>query len=92
MTEYKSTKLLIGIKAISSYLTISKPTFYKFIREGFTLSDGRKIRMPATVIDGLWYAHTDNLDEFFKIITLTPVREIPDENEEISAIEVFGRS
>lgn len=89
MNENASKKLLIGAKAIAAYLTISKPTFYKFVREGVTLPDGKRIRLPATVIDKVWYAHADNLDEFFKIITLSPVKEIPDETEENEAIEAF---
>lgn len=82
MSDGVSKKLLIGAKAIAGYLTISKPTFYKFVREGFTLPDGKRIRLPVTVIDKKWYAHADNLDEFFKIVTLSPVKEIPDEKEE----------
>ncbi|OPX97774.1 MAG: hypothetical protein A4E60_03174 [Syntrophorhabdus sp. PtaB.Bin047] len=89
MNDSSSKKLLIGAKAISAYLTISKNTFYKFVREGLSLPDGRRIRLPATVIDKVWYAHTDNLDEFFKVITLSPVQEIPDEKEEDEAIKSF---
>jgi len=92
MNENASKKLLIGAKAIAGYLTISKPTFYKFVREGVTLPDGKRIRLPATVIDKVWYAHADNLDEFFKIITLSPVKEIPDEREENEAIGAFYQS
>ena len=92
MNDNASKKLLIGAKAIAAYLTISKNTFYKFVREGVALSDGKRVRLPATVIDNVWYAHADNLDEFFKIITLTPVKEIPDEAEEKKAIECFFKS
>jgi len=92
MNDNASKKLLIGAKAISCYLTISRNTFYKFVREGVALSDGKRIRLPATVIDKVWYAHADNLDEFFKIITLSPAREIPDEREENEAMKAFHQS
>jgi hypothetical protein len=92
MNDNASKKLLIGAKAIAGYLTISKPTFYQFARDGVTLPDGRRIRLPATVINKVWYAHADNLDEFFKIITLTPAREIPDEREENEAIKAFHKA
>ncbi|NLT24633.1 MAG: hypothetical protein GXX82_16445 [Syntrophorhabdus sp.] len=91
MNENASKKLLIGAKAIARYLTISKPTFYEFVREGVILPDGRRIRLPATVIKKVWYAHADNLDEFFKVITLSPVKDIPDEMEEDEAAESFDR-
>jgi len=58
----KSEKVLIGALAIQTYLGISEPTFYKFIRMG----------LPAAVIDNRWYAHTDNIDAYFKKITGTP--------------------
>lgn len=92
MNDKASKKLLIGAKAIAKYLTISKPTFYKFVREGISLSDGKRIRLPATVIDKVWYAHADNLDDFFKVITLSPAREIPDEREENEAMKAFQQS
>lgn len=90
MNDNTSKKLLIGAKVISAYLNISKPTFYKFVREGFTLPGGKRIRLPATVIDKKWYAHADNLDEFFKLVTLSPVQEIPDENEEDDDMSDFN--
>jgi hypothetical protein len=91
MNDNASKKLLIGAKAIAGYLTISKPTFYEFVREGVVLPDGRRIRLPATVIKKVWYAHADNLDEFFKVITLSPAKDIPDEMEEDEAAESFDR-
>jgi hypothetical protein len=92
MNDSASKKLLIGAKVISAYLKISKNTFYEFVREGVELPDGKRIRLPATVIKKVWYAHADNLDEFFKVITLTPAREIPDEREENEAMNAFYKS
>ncbi len=54
-----------------TYLQVSKTTFYKFINLG----------MPAVVIDGRWYAHSENLDEFLKAVTRKCTREIPEDAE-----------
>lgn len=51
--------VLIGKKAIASYLNISRDTFYEFIRLG----------MPAAVINGRWYAHRENIEQWFQIVT-----------------------
>jgi len=59
-TQIKS-KLLITAGSIMQYLDISRPTFYKWLKKG----------MPATLIEKRWYAHQDNLDEFFKKMTKT---------------------
>ena len=67
----KDGKLLIGVQAILDYLQISEPTFRKFVGMG----------LPAVVIDRRWYAHTDNLDAFFKKITLARMRAIPEHTE-----------
>lgn len=67
MARGKSSKLLIGVKAIMEYLQITEPIFYKFVKRG----------LPAIVIDGRWYAHTDNLDDYFKKITFARMGQIP---------------
>jgi hypothetical protein len=65
----KLEKLLVGVKAICAYLDdISEPTFYKFVKLG----------MPAIVIDGRWYAYTENLDNFFQKLTFAQMRDIPE--------------
>ncbi|MCU0836866.1 MAG: hypothetical protein MUC77_20935 [Chromatiaceae bacterium] len=61
-------RLLIGRKAITGYLQIGDPMFYEFIKLG----------MPARVINNRWYAHTDNIDLFFKQITIKGTREAPE--------------
>jgi uncharacterized membrane protein YpjA len=64
-------KLLIGKQQIMGYLSIGAPAFYDFIKMG----------MPARVIQNRWYAHTDNIDLFFKQITLRPAGGIPEDAE-----------
>jgi len=71
MTAKPPSGVLIGLNEILSYLRISKPTFYKFIGLG----------MPAAVIDNRWYAHTDNLDAWFRRATLCRGKSIPEDAE-----------
>lgn len=67
MTQKPSNKILIGAQAIQDYLSISAPTFKKFVQKG----------LPAVVIDNRWYAHTDNLDAYFQQITRFHMKEVP---------------
>jgi hypothetical protein len=54
------SKILIGRKAIMDYLDLkSKDSFYKWIKRG----------MPAMVEENRWYAHKENLENFFKVRT-----------------------
>ena len=62
-------RLLIGKKEILEYLQIGQPMFYEFI----------KIGMPARVINNRWYAHKDNLEEWFRGLTRVRAGEIPPE-------------
>ena len=55
----KANKLLIGVDAITEHWCITEYLFRKFLQLGF----------PATLIDGRWYAYTENGDNFFKLIT-----------------------
>jgi len=70
-------KVLIGAEAIMAYLSridgspISRHTFLKFVKMG----------MPACTIDGLWYAHVDNIDRFFQQRTNVRMKQIPDDAE-----------
>lgn len=52
-------RLLVGRQEILDYLGVGKQVFADLLRLG----------LPAAVIGGKWYAHTDNLDEFFRRIT-----------------------
>ena len=69
------TGILIGKDEIKKAVGIeSDPLFRKFIAQG----------MPARLIDGRWYAHTENLDKYFKTITNVKYRgktRIPDEGD-----------
>ena len=55
----KSQKVLTTNQEIMDYLGISRKLFYKF----------REAGMPVVQVDGRCYAHVDNLDNFFKVIT-----------------------
>lgn len=63
----QKSKVLITKKAIMEHLGINADTFSYWIENG----------MPAVVENRRWYAHTDNLDEFFKVRTRR--RAEPDE-------------
>lgn len=71
MSEQKFDSLLIGISAIISYTNVSKPTFYGLLKQGF----------PANLIGGTWYAHKENINNFFKYITSKPPKQIPEEKD-----------
>jgi len=58
--------LLIGRDAIMAYLQISRPLFERFIKNG----------MPVLQLELRWYAHTDNLDEYFRKITRVDSRRV----------------
>ena len=68
-------KVLKGVDRIRHYIDpenpISKDKVIEFIKMG----------MPARKIGEVWYTHTDNVDDFFKVITR--VKASPDmfENE-----------
>ena len=67
----KSSNILIGLVEITSYIGVSVPTFKSLVKAG----------LPASVIDGKWYAHAANIDEYFKRTTLLRVREIDEKAE-----------
>ena len=64
-------RLLIGRDEIIEYLSISKGLFYNFVEMG----------LPAVVIKNRWYAHKDNIDNFFQSLTRHRIREIPRDAE-----------
>ncbi len=59
MSEKNSSRTLIGLKSILKYLEMSEPTFKEFVRMG----------LPARVHRRYWYAHKDNIDDFFRHFT-----------------------
>lgn len=67
-------KILIGKERIKDYLEISDFIFDKFIKMG----------MPALYLDGRWYAHTENLEKYFKGITWVKMKEVPEETDQES--------
>ncbi len=66
MTDRPASKLLIGMEAITGYLKISRPLFERFVKNG----------MPVLRIESRWYAHMDNLDDYFRRITRVDSRRI----------------
>ena len=71
MANKNQKKILIGREEIISYIGVSRQLFYDFISKG----------MPARIINNRWYAHTDNLDNYFKKITLFREKNIPENAE-----------
>lgn len=60
----KSKKILSGSDEIQEYLGISEHLFYRFLK--------LRIPLPAVKINGRWYAHAGNLDDYFKKLTTEP--------------------
>lgn len=71
MADKKDKKVLIGLAAITADLEMSVPTFKGLVEEG----------LPATIIKGKWYAHKDNLDEYFRRRTLIRPKDIDEKAE-----------
>lgn len=70
--QANTNKILFGIKPITNYLGISKNKFYELLKHG----------MPAAFFCGQWTAHTENLDGYFRAVTLKIIKgEIPEEQE-----------
>jgi len=67
-----SVKILWTVRSICDYCQISKDFFYRLVRAG---------KFPATIIEGRWCAHMDNIDEFFKCGTKTPPQNPPEDAE-----------
>jgi hypothetical protein len=61
MAEKKlvSGKMLCNADEIKSYLRIGDQLFNHFV----------KLKMPVVQINGVWKAHTDNLDEWWRTCT-----------------------
>lgn len=67
----KNQEILIGLADITTYLGVTTKTFKKLVEKG----------LPATVIDGKWYAYTDNLKEYFRRATLIRPKDVNEEAE-----------
>lgn len=63
------SKLLIGIPNIIKHWDMSEYRFRQFLSMG----------MPAVIINGQWYVHVENVENWFKKITFSQVElEIPE--------------
>lgn len=71
MSVKNGGRLLVGGKAIMTYLAVGRKTFERFIEMG----------MPANFIDGRWYADESNLDDFTRALTKTQPRKMIEESE-----------
>ena len=67
LTVAKSPKILKGAESIAAYIGCGRQKFYDFVADG----------LPAAVMDGTWYAHADNIEEYFRRRTLMRVNQIP---------------
>ena len=59
MSDETNRKILRNLEEILEYMGVSEDLFRKFHENG----------LPARKIDGRWFAHTDNIDEYFRLIT-----------------------
>lgn len=66
----KSDKILIGKDAIMDYIRISSVELFKeWVEAG----------LPAVLKKRRWYAHADNIDEYFRKITFRTSRDAPED-------------
>jgi hypothetical protein len=68
---HNGQKLLIGKDAILDYCQISKRIWPQFVELG----------LPVAIINQRFYAHTDNIDNFFRQITNKRIGHIPPDVE-----------
>ena len=71
MTVAKSSKILKGAEAIATYIGCGRGKAIKLISLG----------MPANLVDGTWFAYSDNIDEYFRRVTLRLTCEINEDAE-----------
>jgi len=65
-------KVLTSKEEIMDIFGLTKHTYAKFLKRG----------MPVLYVDGRCYAHKDNIDNFFKQITMVNASKSPDANED----------
>ena len=68
----RSAKILKGIDAIRKYIDPDNPIGANKVKEFIRMG------MPANIIGCVWYAHADNIDEWFKVQTRKDLSNIPD--------------
>jgi len=66
----KPIPLMQGVKAICDRFKINEKQFYMFAKLG----------MPVRKINGRWYGHEENIDNFLKFITKGQPLEVPEED------------
>lgn len=54
------SRVLIGLASLCSYLGVTRPTIYKYLKMG----------MPGVRIQGTWHFHADHVEEFFRRLTI----------------------
>lgn len=54
------SRVLIGLASLCSYLGVTRPTIYKYLRMG----------MPGIRVAGVWHFHADHVEEFFRRLTI----------------------
>jgi len=69
MPAVNNNRLLKSSQEIMEAYDLSRPAFQKFIGLG----------LPARRIDGKWYAHMDNIDDFFRKLTRVSTRIVPED-------------
>ena len=56
----QKSRVLIGLASLCSYLGVTRPTIYKYLRMG----------MPGIRVAGVWHFHADHVEEFFRRLTI----------------------
>jgi hypothetical protein len=69
----RSKKVLKGIDTIRHYIDPERPISPEKFR------DFLKMGMPALQIGSVWYAHADNIDQWFQMLTNVKNPNVPDE-------------
>ena len=70
LKDSANNNLLQGRDEIMGYAKFNnKNVFYDFVR---------RRKFPAKVINSRWYAHKENIDQYFKDITKGGMKEIPE--------------
>lgn len=74
--EKKSNKILVGKNEICRYCGVSVNVWSVLI--------GHRLPFPARKILGVWRAHADNIDEWWRVATMSPgpQADIPEEYDD----------
>ena len=73
----QKSRVLIGLASLCSYLGVTRPTIYKYLRMG----------MPGVRIAGTWHFHADHVEEFFRRLTIQ--KEKIDSEHDLDEEEAF---